>query len=467
MKNTKYTILPIIGSFAILLTTVCVVESADYRWTSSSGSNFTTLSNWQTFDGVDWVSATQLPGATDRIVSPTGTGTMELPNGNDVVLGSIEMQLSSNWIWGTTGITGPRGYTVEGNFDLTASGSRTLTMRRSTNNVNMTFYLNIEGNLSIGNNATLRVSREDQPLDEFTVEGTTTINSGGSLYIAADSATLGPVINNGTLSVGNTDSGSYSTTVNTLAGGGTVNARSTDRDGGLATGTLILSGDSTDSATFSGSLVNGIADSTLVVHKQGGSTQEFSGASTYTGGTVVSGGTLLVSNLAGSGLGSGNVEVNAGVLGGGGQIILGSGNSLTVDGGALMGGDGVDTDGTLTIDGNLLFEDDSTIVLTLDGTGGSSTIHRAGGDWTFALEQTFFFEGTSSPVYYSGLITGLDSDPGVGQWTISNPGYFGMFIYNGGSVDLDLTVIPEPSAAALALLSGIGIALMLRRRRRA
>jgi len=54
--------------------------------------------------------------------------------------------------------------------------------------------------------------------------------------------------------------------------------------------------------------------------KIGTSTLELTGANTYTGGTTIEAGSLVINNTTGSGTGSGVVQVNAGRLGGRGTI---------------------------------------------------------------------------------------------------------------------------------------------------
>ena len=90
-------------------------------------------------------------------------------------------------------------------------------------------------------------------------------------------------------------------------------------------------GYNTLSTTFSGV----IADGGLVhavngsLTKVGATQLTLTNANTYTGGTAINGGTLLVDNTKGSGLGSGTVKVFGGTLGGNGivsgSVIVGTG----------------------------------------------------------------------------------------------------------------------------------------------
>src|SRR5690606_18579431 len=153
-------------------------------------------------------------------------------------------------------------------------------------------------------------------------------------------------------------------------------------------------------------------------------TQIFSGANSYTGGTTVSAGTLLVANATGtSGLGTGAVSVgNNATLGGTGFIDLSGTNALSVAaGGNLMGGNGT-ASGTLTIANNVSLADDSRIVLTLGASGTHSSIARTDGTWVFDSDQTFsFIDAGAEAGLYTNIITGLAGpDPGVANWTVAN-----------------------------------------------
>jgi len=98
----------------------------------------------------------------------------------------------------------------------------------------------------------------------------------------------------------------------------------------------------------------------------GTGTLTLSGPNTYTGGTAVNGGKLLVINTIGSGTGSGAVQVNSGTLGGrgtiAGAVTIGTGGGL----GAILSPASGRKPGTLTIQSPLVFNSDATYDLKLN-----------------------------------------------------------------------------------------------------
>lgn len=89
--------------------------------------------------------------------------------------------------------------------------------------------------------------------------------------------------------------------------------------------------------------------------KAGAGTLTLTGSNTYPGGTLVNGGTLLVNNVAGSGVGTGPVTVSSGATLAGTGII---GGAVTIDGNLLPG---VTGSGTMTINGNLAVSGSGTL----------------------------------------------------------------------------------------------------------
>ncbi|PYL70918.1 MAG: hypothetical protein DMF26_20630 [Verrucomicrobia bacterium] len=107
------------------------------------------------------------------------------------------------------------------------------------------------------------------------------------------------------------------------------------------------------STTFSGVIQDGGS-----VTKIGIGTLRLSGANTYTGGTLIQRGALLVNNKSGSGTGSGTVQVNGGTLGGQGKIA----GAVTVGTGSGRGAvlaPGLAGAGTLAIQSTLTFNPDA------------------------------------------------------------------------------------------------------------
>jgi MYXO-CTERM domain-containing protein len=90
---------------------------------------------------------------------------------------------------------------------------------------------------------------------------------------------------------------------------------------------------------------------TVALTMSGSGTQVLAGSNTYSGGTIVNSGALLVNNSTGSGTGSGSITVAGGTLGGSGTIGTASTNNgaITVNGGGLIAaGPNSSTTGLLT-----------------------------------------------------------------------------------------------------------------------
>lgn len=269
---------------------------------------------------------------------------------------------------------------------------------------------------------------------------TVTLQNGGSGYTDAGSITLTPVGNNpsgsGFVGTALLSSLTLNGTSNTMGGEGnlTVAAAVGGSGGFTKTGAGIQ--------TLSSPIGN-----------------------TYAGGTEIEEGMLLVFNTIGSALGAGDVTVDGGTLGGTGFVTLSGGNAISVAAGAaLMGGDGILASGSLAIDNDVTLADGSLIRLALGAGGAHSTLARAGGNWTFDLDQIFSFINDNAEVgTYADIITGLATDPGVSNWTVANMNWEGTFSYDAGNVSFNLTAIPEPSVWMLAVWGG---AFLIARRRR-
>jgi autotransporter-associated beta strand protein len=213
---------------------------------------------------------------------------------------------------------------------------------------------------------------------------------------------------------------------------------------------------------------------------------------TFSGGTIINAGKLLVSNSAGSGTGSGAVNVNSGATFGGtgsisGALMINSGGSvspgaspgqLQVGGGTTFAGGGryffeinntVGTPGTnwdlLSISGGLTISATVNTPFVLDLV--SLTASNANGylaNFNSANAYSWKFVTTTSG------ITGFSA--GAFQY---DPGYFsngldvGHFFVSqtGNDLYLNFTPVPEPTTWVLLSLGLSSVLLSLRRKSRA
>ncbi len=230
--------------------------------------------------------------------------------------------------------------------------------------------------------------------------GGTTISGGTLVASNVEALGTGDVTNNATLelntggdfinNIGGTGrveksgddtltlSGSNTYTGGTLINGGTLVASNVE-----ALGT----GDVTDNATLAlntgGTFDNAISGSGQVV-KSGDETLTLSGTNSYTGGTTISGGTLVATNV--EALGSGDVtddatlELNTGgtfdnAISGSGQVVKSGDKMLTLSGANSYSG------GTLISDGTLVASNVEALG-TGDVTNNATLALNTGGDFT-------------------------------------------------------------------------------------
>jgi len=177
-------------------------------------------------------------------------------------------------------------------------------------------------------------------------------------------------------------------------------------------------------------------------------------ASTYTGGTTVSRGTLLVTNRTGSATGTGAVQVNKGTLGGIGKITgavtVGTGTS---SGAILLPGKSATAPGILTINSALTFNSLSTYKCVLNrntpiagkitalgvtiNSGASFTFADVGtGTLTVGTVFTVINNTSANPVF------GTFSNLSDGSVFTSNGNNFQVSYEGGTGNDLTLTVVP-------------------------
>lgn len=198
--------------------------------------------------------------------------------------------------------------------------------------------------------------------------------------------------------------------------------------------------------TFLGRITNGVG--AVSITKVGAGSLALGGNNTYSGGTTVSGGTLLVNNTAGSGTGSGAVSVTAGTLGGTGAI---SGAVSVGAGGNLAPGTSI---GTLAINNSLglagtttmevsrnggTLASDRVVGLTSVSFGGSLVVNNVGPD---ALVQGNSFQlfNTGGTGNFTSITPALplplawNFNPATGMLSVTGPQPTLNYVNNGNSL---------------------------------
>ncbi|MBJ3611374.1 autotransporter-associated beta strand repeat-containing protein [Salmonella enterica subsp. enterica serovar Derby] len=244
-----------------------------------------------------------------------------------------------------------------------------------------TLILNAENTYTVGttiSGGTLVATNVDAlGSGDVTDDATLELNTGGTFDNAISGS--GQVVKSGDKML--TLSGTNSYSGGTLISGGTLVATNVDALG---------SGDVTDDATLElntgGTFDNAISGSGQVV-KSGDDTLTLSGSNTYTGGTIISGGTLVASNV--EALGTGDVtndavlELNTGgdfdnAISGSGQVVKSGDETLTLSGSNTY------TGGTL-ISGGTLVASNVEALGTGDVTDNAVLELNTGGDFDNAI----------------------------------------------------------------------------------
>ena len=341
-----------------------------------------------------------------------------------------------------------------GSLELQKIGSGTLIL--TGNNTYSGNTRVIEGVLQIGNTG-----------DNGEIAGDITVEDGGTLRLR----------NPGANSVD--DSGEL-----TVNAGGLVDTQENENIGGLfGSGTVDNTGGSyflgINYGDFSGTITD--SSGSLRLEKNSSGVLTLSGDNSYSGGTIVRGGTLLINNTTGSGTGSGTVTVSGGTLGGNGSIdglvtvasggTLGPGASpgiLTLNNGLTFTGGTYEVD----IEGATAGTGYDQVVVTSGnvdlGLGVADLLLNVDSGFSAAIDDYLWIIDNTGSGTTSGYFTGLDDGSSVDV----NGRRFYVY-YNAdhdtaallGGNDVLLTSVPEPSTLAMLLgLAGIGLLGYFRRR---
>jgi autotransporter-associated beta strand protein len=233
-------------------------------------------------------------------------------------------------------------------------------------------------------------------------------------------------------------------TIGSLEGSGTV----------LLGANNLNVGSNNRSTTFSGLLTPGAGYSGGSLTKAGSGTLTLSKGNTYTGGTTIIQGAVVVKNTTGSATGSGVVQVNSGTLEGvgriGGAVTVGTGSS---SGAILLAGNSTTSPGTLTLNDSLTFQSLSTYKCALNRTTPkASKVSAFGVTINSNVPFTFIDHGTATLTAGTvfTVITNTSANPIFGRFSnladgftfTSNGTHFRANYKGGTGNDLTLTVVP-------------------------
>ncbi|EEH7174118.1 autotransporter outer membrane beta-barrel domain-containing protein [Salmonella enterica subsp. enterica] len=406
-----------------------------------SGDGTLTLSGSNTYTGGTTINdGTLIATSVDALGSGdvTDNATLALNTGgtfDNAISGSGQVVKSGDDVLTLSGANSYSGGTLISDGTLVASNVEALGTGDVTDNA--TLEMNTGGDFINNIGGTGRVEKSGD--DALTLSGSntytggTTINDGTLIATSVDALGSGDVTNNAVLelntggdfinNIGGTGrveksgdetltlSGSNTYTGGTLISGGTLVATNVE-----ALGT----GDVTDNAVLElntgGDFINNIGG-TGRVEKSGDDTLTLSGSNSYTGGTLISSGTLVATNV--DALGSGDVtdnatlELNTGgtfdnAISGSGQVVKSGDETLTLSGANSYTGGTLISSGTLVAnDVNALGTGDVTdnAVLELNTGGDFDNAISGSGQVVKSGDETLTLSGANS---YTGgtLISG-------------------------------------------------------------
>ncbi|WP_447346193.1 autotransporter-associated beta strand repeat-containing protein, partial [Salmonella sp. AM051] len=284
---------------------------------------------------------------------------------------------------------------ISGSGQVVKSGDETLTLSGANSYTGGT---TISGGTLVASNV------EALGTGDITDNATLELNTGGDFDNVISGS--GQVVKSGDKTL--TLSGANSYTGGTTISGGTLVASNVEALG---------SGDVTDNATLelntSGDFANNIGGTGSVV-KSGDKTLTLSGANSYTGGTIISGGTLVATNVdalgTGDGIDNATLELNTGgdfdnAISGSGQVVKSGDETLTLSGANSYTGGTIISGGTLVatnVDalgtGDVI--DNATLELNTGGDfdnaiSGSGQVVKSGDD-TLALSGANSYSGATT-----------------------------------------------------------------------
>ena len=341
------------------------------------------------------------------LINSTMSGTIYVANngsntGNTISFGSFNIGASS-----TLNITGANGYNVQfSSMDLLGGSAGTSTINPTSANISIgsmttnsnlhtvqlggTSTENIITGVISDNSTVIAITKTNTSIWTLsgvnTYTGTTTINQGtlklGAAGVIPDASAV-TVSSPGIL-----DMNTYSETVGSIAGTGTI-----DNVAGGGTPTLTCGGDNSNT-TFSGIIQN--TTGTLALTKSGNGTLILSGSNTFSGLTTISSGILQLSNTAALGTNSVGTVVN-------------NGSSLDLNGLTYATEETLTLNGTGYSNGGALKNSNITTAsfagtITLSGTTTINTENQITLSGNISNNQNLTKTGSNSLIFSSNTI---------------------------------------------------------------
>jgi autotransporter-associated beta strand protein len=289
------------------------------------------------------------PGGSIAFFDTSTAGTATIINNGGAVSGA----LGATMLFTSSASGGSGTFTSNGGAVSGASGGSISFQQTSTAG---TGTFNISGAALHGARGGQLTFGDTSTADTATLIANAGGGGGGLIQFGQDSTggtASVQVISNGTLDISGHNAPGL--TIGSITGSGVVS---------LGANNLTV-GASNLSTAFAGKIQDGGLGGSLT--KVGTGNLSLSKASSYTGGTTVSAGTLRVTNRNGSATGTGTVQVNAGTLSGlgiiGGAVNVGTG---TGTGAVILAGNSSTAPGILTVNGAVTLNADSSYVCVLN-----------------------------------------------------------------------------------------------------
>jgi T5SS/PEP-CTERM-associated repeat protein/autotransporter-associated beta strand protein len=428
------------AALLLLLSTSASTFAGSATWTGATDGNWDTLTNWTT-------NPNPVPDGPSDVATfdTSGNTSISLPTSITLDRAVFNPGASAYTITANPGPLDFQGTGVVNNSGITqnfATGaSSSITFENSATAGSMTAYSN-SGSMNFSNTSTA---------DNATITNT---GAGGTFFIGSASGGNATLVNSGASSFfdfsGLTNGG---TTAGSIAGNGAIY---------LGANTLTVGSNDT-STTFSGAIQDGPNGYGGNLTKVGLGTLTLTGANTYKGETIVSGGTLDVAggslssdfnfSVGKAGTGALNITNGAavsvytsfiGVTGGTGTATVdgfGSGATWT-SGNSIFVGEGAGATGTLNVINGGAVNVDSDVIVG-DG-GGTGTMHINSGG---TLSNFNGFVGDTG--------TGTATVDGVGStWT--NAGNFKVGEGGGSNGTLHITNGGTVSTSGNTIIGDVG-----------